>query len=289
MKHRPECIPCLLGRVLFQSKLANNGREVESTEAALKTYAEVISKEKNSARLATQVHRSSYDALGVRDPYSDLKIRADRTAARYEERIKEFIDNSDDRFRAAVKVAILGNIMDFGAGIAIDSPEEFDELFESLLKMELTVDDTAEMMKVLGLSSSAVYIFDNCGEVLFDIPLIQMIRDMGVRVIGVVRGEPILNDVAAEDAERIGLEHRLDRMLTTGAFSIGVDMGKIGAELRDEIEKAGLIIAKGMANFESLGEEDLGTPVAYMLKAKCRPVASELGVGVGSNVAKLIP
>ncbi|MCL2295542.1 MAG: ARMT1-like domain-containing protein, partial [Methanomassiliicoccaceae archaeon] len=200
MKHAPECIPCLLGRVFFQSKLPGNGREAESVLAALRTCAEVVSEEPNSARMATHVHRSSYAALGVRDPYFDLKVRADETAARYEGRIRAFIDGSDNRFRAAVKVAILGNIMDFGAGMAIDSPEEIDEIFESLLDMDLEVDDTERMKEILRSRSSVVYLFDNCGESVFDIPLIQQIRGMGNRVAGVVRGEPILNDVTLEDA-----------------------------------------------------------------------------------------
>ena len=288
MRHAPECIPCLMERVLFQSRLPDNGRESESMIAALKKCSEVILEEPNSARMATKVHRSSYDALGVNDPYHDLKLRADETASRYAARVKEFIDSSDNRFRAAVKIAILGNIMDFGAGIAIDSPEEFDGIFESLLKMDLTVDDTERMSELLRQRGSVVYIFDNCGETVFDIPLIQQIRSMGNRVVGVVRGEPILNDATLEDAARIGLNEQLDLTLTTGAFAIGVDMRKIGKELREEIGTASLIIAKGMANLESLGEEDLGVPIAYLLKAKCAPVAAEIGAKVGSNVAKLI-
>lgn len=289
MNHAPDCIPCLLGRVFFQSKLPGNGREAESMEAALKTCARVVSEEPNSARMATHVHRSSYAALGTKDPYLDLKVRADETAARYDRRIREYINGSENRFRAAVKIAILGNIMDFGAGMAIDSPEEFDGIFGSLLEMGLEVDDTDRMKEILGSGCSVVYFFDNCGESVFDIPLIQQIRGMGNRVIGVVRGEPILNDVTLEDAARIGLDKELDSMLTTGAFAIGVDMRKICGELREEMRTAGLIIAKGMANFESLGEEDLGVPTAYLLKAKCIPVASELNVKAGSNVAKVIP
>jgi len=289
MKHAPECVPCLLGRVLFQSKLVNNGKESESVTAALKTFADVIDKEPNSARAATFVHKSSYDALGVKDPYLDLKIRADEVALRYSGRVKEFIIGSENKFRAAVKIAILGNIMDFGAGLAIDSPDEFDGIFESLLRMELTVDDTEEMMLILKKKGSVVYIFDNCGESVLDMYLIDQIRSMGNRVVGVVRGEPILNDVTLEDAVRIGLEDHLDSVLTTGAFAIGVDMNLIGNELRDEMDNASLIIAKGMANLESLGEEDLKAPIAFLLKAKCTPVANELGVGAGDNVAKLIP
>lgn len=288
MRHAPDCVPCLLQRVFFQSKLCDNGRETESVEAALKKMAEVIRKEPNSARMATLVHRASYDALGVRDPYHDLKVRADATAARYNKRVKEFIAGSDNKFRAAVKVAIMGNIMDFGAGKAIESPEEFDAIFEPLLKMDLAVDDTSEVKDILSSGGTVVYFFDNCGEVVFDIFLIEQIRSMGNRVVGVVRGEPILNDVAEEDAHRIGLEKHLDRMLTTSAFAIGVDMEKIGKDLRKEMDGADLIIAKGMANFESLGEERLRAPIFYLLKAKCIPVASELGVEVEDNVAKLV-
>ena len=288
MRHAPDCIPCLMERVFFQSRLPCNGRESESMTAALRKCAEVILEEPNSARMATMVHRSSYDALGVKDPYRDLKLRADETAARYSAKVERFIDGSDDRFRAAVKIAILGNIMDFGAGIAIDSPEEFDGVFEPLLEMDLTVDDTEKMSEALRSGGSVVYLFDNCGETVFDMPLIRQIRSMGNRVVGVVRGEPILNDATLEDAGRIGLNEQLDLILTTGAFAIGVDMRKIGKELRDEMESACLIISKGMANFESLGDETLGAPIAYLLKAKCAPVASEIGVRVGSNVARMI-
>jgi len=288
MRHSPECIPCLMGRVLFQSRLLDNGKEAESMEAALKTYAETISKEPNSARLATKVHKSSYDALCSKDPYHDLKVRADEVALKYTEQVEEFIENSEDRFKAAVKVAIMGNIMDFGANIAIESPEEFDEIFDSLLEMDLAVDDTDKMKRKIGKNKTVVYFFDNCGETVFDIPLIRQIRAMGGRVVGVVRGEPILNDAALDDALRIGLEKEVDRILTTGAFAIGVDMRMIGKDLLEEMKRADLIIAKGMANFESLGEEVLWSSVAYLLKAKCAPVASAIGSSVGSNVAKLV-
>ncbi|MCL2148560.1 MAG: ARMT1-like domain-containing protein, partial [Methanomassiliicoccaceae archaeon] len=250
---------------------------------------EAAREEPNSARMATRVHRASYDALGVRDPYHGLKVRADEVAARYDGRARGFIDASSDRLRAAVKVAILGNIMDFGAGLAIDDPDEFDGAFEPLLGMELAIDDTGRMAEILASGGTVVYLFDNCGESLLDLPLIDLIRGMGNRVVGVVRGEPILNDVTVDDALRAGLDAHLDRMLTTGGFAIGVDMSSVGDDLRGEMEGACLIIAKGMANFESLGEERLGVPVAYLLKAKCAPVASEFGVEAGSNVARVAP
>lgn len=287
MQPHPDCVPCLLRRVLFQARLLENGTEFDAMCAALKTYAEAIDYADNSARLATAVHRSAYDVMGVDDPYIDLKIRADEIAGRYVERLQSFIDSSSDKFTAAVRVSIIGNVMDFGSGIAIDDPDDFDKEFEVLLSQGVQSDQTSELKELVMSSSTIVYLFDNCGEDQFDKLLIRQLKDMGKRVVGVVRGKAILNDVTLYDAERIGLDEDMDRMLTSNSFSIGVDMDLIGEDLREEISHAGVIISKGMANYESLSDEELPIPIAYLMKAKCIPVARSLGVSVGDNVVRI--
>ena len=287
MKVQPVCVPCLMKRVVFQSKLPNNGREFEALEAALKTYGENISKSMNSARIATIVHRSAYDALGVTDPYLELKIRADEVMSQYMGVSEKYVADSEDKIRAAIRISIVGNIMDFGSGIAIDDPNEFAEVFETLLAQEPGLDDTEAIKEILSRDGTVVYLFDNCGESQLDKILIREIRKLGRRVIGVVRGEAILNDVTYEDAVRVGLDRELDELLTTGVFAIGVDMDRISDELREKMENASIIIAKGMANYESLSEASLKVPVAYLMRAKCIPVAESLGVGFGANIVKL--
>ena len=55
----------------------------------------------------------------------------------------------------------------------------------------------------------------------------------------------------------------------------------------DAIDSCTIIIAKGMANYESLSMcEDLA-PVAYLMSVKCRPVAEDVGLPVGSMIAML--
>lgn len=287
MQPHPDCVPCLLRRVLFQARLLDNDTEFDAMNAALKTYAESIDKADNSARLATAVHRSAYDAMGVEDPYMDLKIRADDIAGRYVDRLQGFVDSSNDRFAAAVRVSIIGNVMDFGSGIAIDDPDDFEKEFETLLAQGIQSDQTSELKEIVKSSFTIVYLFDNCGEDQFDKILIRQLKDMGKRVVGVVRGKAILNDVTLCDAQRIGLDRSLDRILTSNSFSIGVDMDLIGDDLREEISNAGVIISKGMANYESLSDEELPIPIAYLMKAKCIPVAKSLGVSVGDNVVRV--
>ena len=72
-----------------------------------------------------------------------------------------------------------------------------------------------------------------------------------------------------------------------GEVRIGICMENIPDDLRYAISRCTVIIAKGMANFESLSEMDNLPPVAYMMAAKCKPVADEIGVPVGSKIALL--
>jgi uncharacterized protein with ATP-grasp and redox domains len=53
------------------------------------------------------------------------------------------------------------------------------------------------------------------------------------------------------------------------------------------MEEADLIIAKGMANFESLGDTRY-RPIAFLLRAKCDPVAKAVGANKGDNVVRFL-
>ena len=62
-------------------------------------------------------------------------------------------------------------------------------------------------------------------------------------------------------------------------------------ELPDEtlkrLENADIIIAKGMANYECLSEAEF-KPIAFLLTAKCEPVAKDIGVEVEDMVAMVV-
>lgn len=284
MKITPDCVPCLMRRVLFQAKLLENGCEFEAVGAALKAYADGYREGRNSAEVATEVHRAAYDVMG-KDPYVKMKEDADRIAGEYLSRVEEYVESSDDRFSAAVRVAVIGNIMDFG--VSLSSPEEFRNVFNDLLSQGIGSDDTERLKELLSKARSVLYFFDNCGESQFDKMLIREIRRMGVRVVGVVRGERILNDVTVEDVARIGLDREMDRIISTGVFAIGAVLSKAGDDLKDELGKSDLIICKGMANYESLSDQKTDIPKAFILRTKCAPVAKSLGVPEGINVVRV--
>ena len=284
MKLTPDCVPCLMNRVLFQARLLENGCESEAVGAALRAYAKEYAVGRNSAEVATEVHRSAYEVMGA-DPYIKIKLDADRIAEEYLDQVMGYVDSAEDRFSAAVRVAVIGNIMDFG--VSLSSPEEFRAVFKKLLDQGIGSDDTARMKELLTDSKSVLYFFDNCGESQFDKLLIREIQRMGVRVVGVVRGERILNDVTMEDAERIGLDKILDRTVSTGTFAVGAVLSKAKDDLKEELDRADMMICKGMANYESLSDQDAGMPKVFILRTKCGPVARSLGVPENINVVRV--
>ncbi|MGI5965126.1 MAG: damage-control phosphatase ARMT1 family protein [Candidatus Methanomethylophilaceae archaeon] len=287
MKIRPECASCFLKRVSFQAKLADNGTEFAAVRAAAETLSKEFAEGRISAEVASAVHGSAYRAMGTEDPYLALKIRSDAAAEKLLPEAEKFIENSEDRLRAAISAAIAGNIMDFGSGTAIDSPEEFSSVFENLLTQGIGYDDTDILRELLKEDGDIVYIFDNCGESQMDILLIRELKKTGKKVTGIVRGKPVLNDVTREDAARIGLDKELDSVTDTGGFFVGIP-GVLPEDSENALNGACAVIAKGMANYESLSERKLVSPVVFMLRAKCVPVADSLNVPIGTNVVKAV-
>lgn len=289
MRFTADCAPCLMRRVLFQSRLEGGGLEFDAVKASVDVLSELMRDDIPSVGIATEVHRRAYEAIRSEDPYRDIKVRADNVAEPYVELLDRVVAESDDPLRAAIIAAVVGNIMDFGAGSAISDPDEFMGVFDGMVAQGLGSDDTDLLRAELEDVPGVVYMFDNCGESQLDKVLIRQLRRMGKRVVGVVRGAPILNDVTSEDAVRIGMDRELDRLLTTGKFYIGIDWDDCPAELHDEILACGLIIAKGMANYEATSDRRLPVPIVHILRTKCRPVAASLGVPEGINVVRLIP
>ena len=289
MEMRPRCVPCLIGRVLFETEEIGSSKGTETIKAATRILGEGFGPGVCSATLATVVHEEVYHILGTKDPYRELKRRSNEIALDLYPRAEAFVEMSEDRLRAAFISAIVGNVLDFGIGTGFDSPEKLEEEFQSLLDDGLGHDDTEATRALVGKGADVVYLADNCGEVVFDRLALKELKRLGARVTFVVKGEAILTDATRADIEGLGIEDIVDEISETPGFAVGMSVpelreGEFGRRLR----KADLVIAKGMANYEALSETDIG-PVAYLLRTKCEPVAESLGLAKGMNAAKLLP
>ncbi|HYA32437.1 MAG TPA: ARMT1-like domain-containing protein [Candidatus Bathyarchaeia archaeon] len=281
----PECIPCLASRVLYEAKLSTTdlAPQLKAEEAAVEAMCR-MGVEGPIALLSTEVHRAVYRELGDDDPYRDVKRLANETAVKLLPTVQSLIQTSSDPFRGAVIAAIIGNTFDFGVLGYEVAMNDFEKEVATIYRHGLDIDDT-EAMKLL--LDDVIYVADNVGEIVYDGLLVEQMRKLGARVTLVVRGGNILTDATIEDVWEFGLDRIADAVLTTGSNAVGIKIDEIPAELRDLLPQASLIVSKGMANYEMLSEYSF-SPVAYLMRVKCAPIAKSIGAHAGDFIAKLV-
>lgn len=276
-----ECCDCLISRIAHTCALAGRRDEIPRIAGiCVARLAELRDNPVPQPVVASELHRLAVHELGVHDPYSTVKVASNEIVLAACRIVRPRLVT----FRDFVTASIIGNTFDHGVKgheIADDFTGFFNEEFTS----GLVIDDCDAIEQRLG---HVVYITDNCGEIVLDRLLIEYLAVRGASVTVAVRDGPILNDATLADARELGLDRLAVRLTTTGGGrEIGVPLDRVPADLADAIGDADLIIAKGMANYESLTEYDGLPPVAFLLAAKCRPIAQRLGVPVGAKVAQL--
>jgi len=282
MKITELCIDCLLSRVELECTLCRADSALTDTTMTecTRLMREIRSAPLSHPQIASRIHRRAYEILGNPDPFAELKDLGNQQAG---EVCKEVRMNLST-FRDYVLASVIGNTFDYGVkGHTVE--ENFSVFFRREFAQGLTIDDTG---KIAPLCSRVVYLSDNCGEIVLDRLLIEHLKTHGSHVTLAVKETPILNDATLRDAQEVGLDTLVDQITTNGGGAeIGICMENIPEDLRQAIAKCTIIIAKGMANFESLSEMDKLPPVAYLMAAKCKPIADEVGVPVGSKIALL--
>lgn len=286
MRSAPECIPCAINQALRTARLA--GVDEATQMRALKRAVEALAEEDMSrppAVLATRAILASGEVYGQNDPYREEKKRTTEEALHLYEQIKSGVDaemagmDPVARIRYAAKLAAAGNIIDFGIG------EEFD--IEATLKDTLengfAVDHSEQLHDALKRTDSFLLVSDNAGEIVFDRFLIDEALGMGKHVLVSVRSRGILNDAVREDVVMAGITDPVE-IIETGTGSLGLMLDEASPEFRKEFERAGVVLSKGQANYETLN--DVTRSMFYILRIKC-PVIGD-GMGLPNGVSVLI-
>lgn len=288
MRMNPECVPCLIRRVLFETEEVRPEKAVEAVKSAATTLGKIFGDDVCSATVATQVHRETYRIIGDRDPYRALKRKSNEVALELYPAAEKFVRASKDPLRDSFLCAIVGNVLDFGIGTGYDHPSKLKKEFRNLLAEGLGHDDTPKIRRRLRKAEKVVYLADNCGEIVLDRLALKQLKELGLDVTLVVKGEPILTDATLKDIKGLGIEMAVDRVIESPGFAVGIDLGSLGGPFGRTLRETDLVIAKGMANFESLSETDIA-PIAYLLRTKCDPVANAMGLPRDINAVKFFP
>ncbi|MBR4834938.1 MAG: DUF89 family protein [Thermoguttaceae bacterium] len=289
MRSPLDCVLCLTRQSLEAARLATPDVDLQRQvlESAFQIFLE---KGLNAPAplLATLVHRSMREIAGVADPYYAEKKLFNRLALDQLPRFRRWVAESPTPFETLVRLAIAGNSIDIFFG-------ELDEdMIEAAIKAGLDqtlVGSVAELEEAIRAADSILYVTDNAGEVVFDRLFIETLisEDCGKKVTVALRGAPILNDATLEDAKEIGLS-ALVPTIDNGSDGLGVLFDITSREFNDAFVGADLVIAKGLANWETL-ECDPGPlhpkKIAFLFKAKCKFIAEEVGAQLGDLVVQI--
>ena len=290
MKIHKECLPCLLKRILFETELSttDKARQVQTARLACRVLAELYDPNVCSATIATQLHKAVYESLQDSDPYRNLKAASNRTAMALLPKIQARLEKSTDRLKASMLCAIIGNMMDFGIEGSSSHPEMLQQVFDRLYEEGLGYDDYEKVKKLLRSARKVVLFTDNCGEIVFDKILCQELKQFNplVHITVVVKGEPVLSDATMEDVRFVSLDEVVDEVISTGCFAVGVDFSHLPVKVKEAVESSDVILAKGMANYESFSETQYH-PIVYLLRTKCAVIAQSMGLAQGISVIKL--
>ena len=199
-------------------------------------------------------------------------------------------------FEKRVRLAVAGNILDFSIYADLDIVAAMEAMATAFTKpicgglvgsrvprdrghagrVPLPGNDiVAELKRRMDEAKSILWIFDNCGEAVFDRLLMEPYRE---KLTLAVRGKPAFNDLTREELEESGFppDFASGGVVSNDDGVPGVVDATCGAAFRAAFAAADLIVAKGQANFETMNERT-DKPIAFLFLAKCPVVCRAVG------------
>jgi len=289
MKINLDCIPCFQRQALDSLKM--NTKDEKLQEKVLRKVMDTLLEidwKSTPLEIAYRVHKIVREETGIQDPYKEIKKMYNDVVLKLYPKIKQKVNESSNPLNTAIRVAIAGNIIDFGP----KSRGKFDveKITEDVLSREFAIDDYKKFKEKIKKAKNLLYFVDNTGEIVFDKLLLETIlefrKKIGIehklKITLVVKGGPIINDATLEDAKYVGMDKipNLEfRMTTNGDSNTGPSLSS--KEVESWIKDHDMTIAKGQANYEGLSQFN---DIFFILITKCKVVADDLGVKVGDIV-----
>lgn len=294
------CFACLQGQIKNFSKimptynLQSLQTRIDKNLSLLQQHYIAPNKQDNlltPPQIAIDIYKDLSATLQNNDPYAQIKQESIKKASEISQelisnypapKLEPTIQNdtitwSEDSIFArldwAVKMAILGNVIDYGSQHSFSFADaDFD--FESL---NFGVYDIKPFISKLECAKSLLYIADNAGENIFDNLLISTLKAIypNLHIYYAVRGEAIINDLTLQDMLHTLAQPLAEscKVISSGVRSPGFVYTDANSYTQKLYDRTDMILAKGMGNFECL-ESCKDERLFLLFKIKCDVVAT---------------
>lgn len=281
MKVKHECASCMLRQANEAIEHASPDEDIrmDTILKVLEFMNENFNENVNSNKLGTDLHHLVMEHTHCNDPYKEFREKGNNIAKKMIPSVENMLEENPS-LENYVKIAIAGNIIDFGA---LKEDADMEKAIIQQLNNPLISTDINEFENSLNKAKNILYLADNGGEIVFDKLLIKKLKeDYNLNITLALKEGPILNDALVQDAINLNLD-KYATLISTGASSVGVVKDYISDELHELLNTSDLVISKGMGNFEGLTEMNTKSPIYFLLSIKCSAISKEVGLDVGSN------
>ena len=268
------CIPCMTKMTLNLSKKLSLDKDTTKRvfEKILKIPG-LRGEDWNitSGEIIEQIMTVLTNTVGQADPFKRDKEMQNKMVMDIYPYLKELINEAPDPLYEAVRLAILGNSIDF---VTTDKTPDIKKTIEESRNVHLSRERYDQFHEKVKNTKRLLYIGDNSGEIVIDKLLIEvLVKEYSVAVFFVSRSVPTMNDVTLEEARFVGMD-QVATLIENGVDGplAGTLLDRVSQEMRDHMDQADLIISKGGANFETLQEEfgKFETDISFMVVSKCQ-------------------
>ena len=283
MKAQLDCIACSMQHALRSIRLMTDDNGVrENLLRQVTTHLAQAEWQTNPLNLADGIYTVLSELTGIDNPYAQLKSQSNQEVLNLYPELQDLVRNSRDPLLTACKLAVAGNIIDFG----VHDQFNIHDTIQRILHTDFVVNQYEHCKILLSQAESFLIFADNAGELVFDKLLLETIlRHYPVQTITlVVKGSPILNDATLDDVRQVGLDQWPQvRVLTVDRRSNGRNGHPVWLHPEVEALIAGhdVAIAKGQANYEMMSEL---RGVFCLLIAKCEMVAERTNSYKGAPI-----
>ena len=269
------CIQCFLNRNLEVARpLGTEEQAMDFVRELMKLYLNAP-EEVSSPWFGPATADLLHEIYGLPiDRFKEEKLASNRFVLERLDQIRRKVESAPDPVFAGLQFSILGNYLDFGALQGKVSFEKLEDMLDKGLEMELDADNYASLCQDLDAGRTLLYLTDNAGEIGFDRIFAEQIAKKypHLEITFCVRGDVAQNDATREDAAAVGIPFPI---IDNGNRIAGTQLDQLGEEAETALKTADVIIAKGMANTETMF--GCGYNIYYAFLIKCQRFVREFG------------
>lgn len=278
MKLYNDCIPCIVRGSLDAARLATNDETLQ--QKVVKEILKILltfDLNNPPPLMAQHIQQTVKKMTGNEDPYKAIKKKYNDFALSIYDELKSIVARSSNPFETATRLAIAGNIIDYGTSNSVGKQKILKTIEDSISGN--IIGDINRFETCVKKAGKILYLADNAGEIVFDQLLLEQIGKE--KAIFVVRKGYALNDATMKDAVSTGISKDL-RVIDNGTSIPGTYLKLCSKKFLAEYERADLIISKGQGNYETLEHDD--KRVFFLLKIKCSIVSKHSGFNLNDTV-----